>query len=296
LTQRNHIVTIGESRWGEKGTQQDDLVGDLKLMALTVGAKPGALRQDEQWVVKAVEACLKDHLGERELVGDSNLTATVEECVGTEDRAKISVFVTGTIKGKQLSQTFRVNRHLGATRHSGTGVAYGLGRIVGRAVTEVAGHTLGVVVAQEALAQVVEECAADIALKIDELCGHIESEASARWAHIVIARWAGAALAMAAFIFVVVSRAGQRGIGVSLILGTFLAVAAFWLIHVLGLLTMPRSFFERDPRGKKAMARAGVQTVPAVRGLCAVLAIVLAAIAAGVVLGTIDLLNRLPGE
>jgi hypothetical protein len=76
--------------------------------------------------------------------------------------------------------------------------------------------------------------------------------------------------------------------------GSFLSVAVFWLVHVVGLLFAPTSFFTQDPRGKKALALAGVATPLAVRIVCTVLAVVFSAVIAFLVMFAIELLSRRP--
>ena len=49
-------------------------------------------------------------------------------------------------------------------------------------------------------------------------------------------------------------------------------------VHVIDQVLMPDSFFTDDPRGRKTLARAGVQSAASLRPLCIVLGFILAVV------------------
>lgn len=52
-------------------------------------------------------------------------------------------------------------------------------------------------------------------------------------------------------------------------------MASFFVVHVIGLMLMPDSFFTDGPRGRKNLARAEVQSVASLRTLCLILGFIL---------------------
>jgi hypothetical protein len=164
----------------------------------------------------------------------------------------------------------RAKRYPGRLTHGGGGA----GEVIGSAIAVAAQGALAVGGAPAHLQQCIVEVAADLSQQIDDLLQCQQSPESRFWVRVLWARWIAVALVYVGFaIFGGTFGAAKGpliGLGFAAAVGSVPAVALFFQVHCLGLLCMPARFFQRDPRGKKALARSGVSSVLLMKFICVI--------------------------
>jgi hypothetical protein len=269
-------------------------------MIINVKIGPDTNCPDHAAMCRVIQEALTDHVRSREaLVRHLRVQVTVFECSCKPGYASLGVTLDGQINGLSVDRNVRAARSPGDL-HAAGGGAFGAGEIVKLLVVGLATNAFGVGADANNLSQCFTECMADLCLTIDELVGHKESVASRTWKTFAFARWIAACSLQGAFTIISAIRilmvppfnfAALLGVA---ILGFILGFSSFWLVHVIGLVFMPKDFFLRDPRGKKALAQSGTNNILVLRGMCAVLAVVFTAVVAAFVVLFIALLAPTP--
>jgi hypothetical protein len=182
--------------------------------------------------------------------------------------ARVSIAVAGSINGKWINETVHAARYVG-----GFG---GSSRVMCDAC--------------------LQECIGKVLSVIDRTAGRKASSFSQVWRNIHVAKWVACAVVCVGYAslyaIVQIPRSRVQNIGFSLFIlasATLMASAG-----VLGIITMaslviaPTEFLKSDPRGIRAMARAGVKNVIALRMVAVIVGIAAVVVFAASLWGLFD--------
>lgn len=233
---------------------------------------------DEQPLRRAITAAVAAHLKARSAsVRTADLTIEVTKCVCKDHRCQLVVELGGTINSNPLSRRCKATRNPNATSRAGaSGVLGALAvRAVSMAITAIANQAFTGRASSEPFRQCFEEVMAEVAITLDKGMGLAESSTAQLWSKFSLARWIAAGGVFALLLCWIVVERGTKAFLFGVIVGAWPAGAVFFLVHLVGLMMMPDSFFTEDPRGRKALARAGVKSLGSLRMLCIVLGMVL---------------------
>ena len=222
----------------------------------------------------ALKQCVSDFVREnREDIESLNLKLTVKRCIVTRQKSALSIQIAGDVNGQPLKRLTKASREPDRVAAGGGGsiVGHAVSKALATGVNSVAQTTFGNNAAGEPFRQCFEECVADLEMTLNSALGIDESLAADVWKIISTARWI-----LAAAIPLGIAAINPRAsfLATAAVAGSCVGIPCFFLVHVVGLLFMPTSFFTDDPRGRKQLARAGVRSVGAARVLCAVLAFI----------------------
>ncbi len=190
-------------------------------------------------------------------------------------QAFLKTRLEGRLNGQTINKTFRQKRGTGRA-HNLTGLVLSL--TVAKAVSVTRdgdqnpfGHGAGGV----QLGDCIDECVASMEIILDRALGIGESNAAERWKIIQWLCWIVPS-AVSALNLIILSGQG-RPMNIPFVCTLITFPAMFFTVQCVGYLAMPAAFFRKDPRGRRAMSRVGVQSIVTMRILCVVLILVLSA-------------------
>lgn len=251
----------------------------MTLVISTSAVRIGISRDVEQTVppevVTALQGALQEHLGRcGELARGIELEGEITHFQSSSEFASLRVQLQGRLNGLAFAHQARAQRFPGRVRNAGGGVGYGVGEVVNLVVVTAATGMLGLGNQSRHVQQCFEECVGDLCIAIDAHLDRKESPASRFWARILWLRWVAVALVFLTLALVGFLVKGIHGLWIMpLGIGWFPGLAIFWQVHVVFLGLMPARFFREDPRGRKALAQAGVTSILALRIICFLLAV-----------------------
>jgi hypothetical protein len=245
-----------------------------------VSVAPGVVLRGRFSAVEKLGQQIVDHLQQRGQYGGQFSTIQIEITKvmnGFKPPILVEIVSQGTLGGQQFTFTSRAYR-----RHVKPG-----GSMISRTLLAVASAMQSAKPGKKLPLQFcLEQCTADICLRLDREAQHSESRAERVYRRLDVGQWIIALLAACYVGWIYRQAHPEQKISDTIFLAGLAGLSSLFVIQgLLGMLT-PRSFFYESPRGKREMARQNVESFFAFRLKSIFLAIVFAAIGALVIAGS----------
>jgi hypothetical protein len=214
----------------------------------------------------------------------SEIRLTVRSTVKNANQADVQIRLSGSVNGRPLGKTVE-GRARKVSNSAAIGMSGGLvGALIGAAIDRATSKKGG---PHKGLQQEFAKIRHALFEACDKAAGRQASKASGRWRGIQIGAGVAAAVAFIAF-FAFLKLRGEPVV-MSLIAAAFLIAPAMFGVLAVGLTAMPDSFFLRDAVGRRAMRLSGGSSPGAARIIGAITAVLMLALAVGIVLLSVKL-------